>query len=80
MTTSQQQQPPYEHYYRQVPDTSRTFKKTWRVLGLYFTISNCRVKKHHACGYCRTKQDGKKMWHEKQRLMASSCGRADTTI
>lgn len=68
-------QPPYEHYYRQVPDTSRTFKKTWHVLGLYFTISNCRVKKRHACGYCRTKQDGKKMWHEKQRLMELSGGR-----
>lgn len=40
MTTNHQQ----PTCYRQAEDTSRTFKKTWRVLGLYFTISNCRVK------------------------------------
>lgn len=71
MTTDQQQQPPYDHYYRQVEDTSRTFKKTWHVLGLYFTISNCRVKKRNF----RSRLDGKKMWHEKQRLMELSDGR-----
>ena len=67
--------PPYEHYYRQVPDTSRTFKKTFKVLGLYFTISNCRVKKRHACGYSLQGHDRELIWQAKQRLYKEHEGR-----
>ena len=48
----------HNQYFRKVK-TDWTFKKTFKVLGLYFTVSNCRVKKRHAgrCTHCGRKFD-----------------------
>lgn len=54
-------------FFRKV-DNKATFKWTWKLFGLYFTISNCRVKKRHACGYSRAGYEGKKLWRIKNRL------------
>lgn len=66
-------QPPYEHFFRKV-DMNGTFKKTWKILGLYFTISNCRVKKRHACGYSRENYEGKRLYKIKKRQYEQSGG------
>ena len=67
-------QPPYEHFFRKV-DMKGTFKKTWKVLGLYFTVSNCRVKKRISCGYSRKGHDGELIRRVKERLYKEHDGR-----
>ena len=65
---------PTNQYFRKVK-TEGTFKKTFKVLGLYFTVSNCRVKKRIACGYSRQGHDGKLILQAKQRLYKEHDGR-----
>lgn len=65
---------PPNRYFRKVK-ADWTFKKTFKVLGLYFTISNCRVKKRIACGYSRQGSDGKLIFRAKTRLYKELDGR-----
>lgn len=65
---------PPNRYFRKVK-AGWTFKKTFKVLGLYFTISNCRVKKRIACGYSRQGSDGKLIFRAKTRLYKELGGR-----
>ena len=83
-TTTTEPHAAYKQFFRRVGDTSHTFKRTWRLLGLYFTISNCRVKKRHCCGYTRTNADMMSMAKAKRRIFDAEnghcphCGRAMT--
>lgn len=72
--TSINNRQPYEHFFRKVDDKG-TFKRTWKVFGLYFTISNCRVKKRHACGYNREGYEGKKLYRIKKHQYELNGGR-----
>ena len=62
-----------EPFWRQT-GKSGYFKKTWKLFGLYFTLSNCRVKKRVSCGYSRKGHDGEKLWRIKNRLYKQSGG------
>ena len=64
----------YKRFFRKVEDTRGTFKKTWRLLGLYFTISNCQVKKRHCCGYTRGYYEKDAMYKAKRRLFDAEQG------
>jgi transcription elongation factor Elf1 len=66
--------PTPNQYFRKVK-TDGTFKKTFKVLGLYFTVSNCRVKKRISCGYSRQGHDGKLILQAKKRLYEAYDGR-----
>ena len=74
-TTTERPHAAYERWFRKVGDTSHTFKRTWRLLGLYFTISNCRVKKRHCCGYTRDNRQKDVMYKAKRRLFDQEQGR-----
>jgi CRISPR/Cas system Type II protein with McrA/HNH and RuvC-like nuclease domain len=63
-----------ERFFRKV-DPRGTFKKSWHVFGIYFTISNCRVKKRITCGYQRNSHDVKKLLKIKQQLYEQAEGK-----
>ena len=65
--------PPYERFFRKV-NAKGTFKKSFKILGLYLTISNCRVKKRITDGYTRKHGDNRRMFKIKQRVFQSGNG------
>lgn len=65
---------PYSRFYRSAGDTRRTFKRTWRLFGLYFTVSNCSVKKRHTCGYNLNQRQQRKNLRRKQHLLERQGG------
>lgn len=70
----------YRHFFRKIG--GGTFKHSWKVFGLYFTISNCRVKRRTTCGYSRTGYEGEKLYRIKMKQYRQNdghcphCGRA----
>lgn len=74
MQTTRINPAPPNQYFRKVK-ADGTFKKTFKVLGLYFTVSNCRVKKRITCGYTRRGADADKIIKTKLRVYESNDGR-----
>lgn len=64
----------YQPFFRKV-DYQGKFKKSWKLFGIYFTISNCRVKKRHACGYSRAGYEGEKLYRIKMKHHKRNNGR-----
>ena len=63
----------YENIHRK-----QTFKKTWKLFGLFFTISNCRVKKRQPYFYNRSlynKHDYKDKLYEQNGGVCPHCGK-----
>jgi len=58
---------PPNQYYRKV-NMGKTFKHTIKVLGLYFTVSNCTVKKRVSCGYTRNTSEARVVYRAKRKL------------
>lgn len=56
--------------------TRRTFKRTWRLLGLYFTVSNCSIKKRQNRDLAHKKKNFRWKQHllERQGGTCPHCG------
>lgn len=67
------QESQYRQYFRKVY-TNGNFKKTLKLGGLYFTISNCRVKIRNLCGYNLKRDERKKMFKFKSRFFKFNNG------
>lgn len=50
------------------------FKKTWKLGRLYFTISNCRVKRRDTSGYQRDNATAKRLYRTKLHLYEQTKG------
>ena len=71
---------PYRKFFRKTDD-KRSFKRSWKVFGWYFTISNCRVKRRNDRDQRHTDYAGEKLYRIKMKQLKANgfrcplCGR-----